>query len=213
MRAADDVDKQGIVYIAYGEPARREAAKSIQTLRERHVLDVTVISDVRLPGTRWVKAEDRDPGARWVKVNLDLLTPYGRTLYLDADTRVYGKVNAGFDMLADGWEMVMTASGRQKEDFLWHLGAEDRDATMRMFGNWALQLQGGMIFFRKCDAIRRLFAAWRREWLRFRGQDQGALLRALHENPMRLWLLGRPWNGGAIITHNFGRAKRSPRIM
>jgi len=48
----------------------------------------------------------------------------------------------------------------------------------------------------------------RAEWLRFRDQDQAALLRALAIAPVRAWLVGHPWNGGALVDHRFGACRR-----
>lgn len=203
---------RGVVYVAYGEPARREMAESLRTLRERNPrLGVCLISDEPLPDVQNVAMEDTDPGARWPKLHVDVLSPYDDTLYLDADTRVWGDLSPGFDLLDDGWELVMVPSVCQGGTYLWHLTPEDRDATFRELGHSLVQLQGGMMLFRKCEAIHTLFSRWREEWLRFKSQDQGALLRALYAAPVRLWLLGRPWNGGALVAHKYGRAKRFMR--
>jgi len=78
-------------------------------------------------------------------------------------------------------------------------------------GPIVVQLQGGVLFWRRNEATTRLFERWRAEWARYRQQDQGALLRALYTEPVRVWLLGRPWNGGNLIEHLCGRAKRWPR--
>jgi len=71
-----------------------------------------------------------------------------------------------------------------------------------------LSLQGGVFFFRKSPQAHAFFESWRQEWGRFGDQDQGAMLRAMALSPLRVWLLGRPWNGGAVIGHLFGRAAR-----
>ena len=49
--------------------------------------------------------------------------------------------------------------------------------------------------------------AWHEEWLRFGDEDQAAFLRALNRVPLKIWLLGYPWNGGAIIEHRFGACR------
>ena len=119
---------------------------------------------------------------------------------------------AGFEMLADGWELVLAHSVHQGSKRLWHIGAEDREATYQACGcDDVLQLQAGVMFFAKTQGIHELFDLWAREWRRFEDQDQGALLRALYQVPVRVWVLGRPWNGGALIAHHFGRAKRGGR--
>ena len=73
-----------------------------------------------------------------------------------------------------------------------------------------LQLQGGMMFWRKNERTRAFFQAWREEWERWKGQDQAALLRALHRTPLKLWLLSNEWNGGSLIEHRYGAARERP---
>jgi hypothetical protein len=203
---------RGVVYVAYGGPARREAAASIQSLLKRNRLPVTVLSDRPLLSTTHVYAPDEDKGARWAKLNLNLLTPYDHTLYLDADTRVHSDLSAGFEILADGWDLVITPSVNQidTQDWLWHCDAGDRAETVTAWGFFPLTLQGGVFYVARNERTDALFAEWRAEWRRYRNQDQGALLRALRRVPVKVWLLGRPWNGkgGAVVEHLFGAARR-----
>jgi len=200
---------RGALYIAYGERAQQEAMASIETLRGWHGdLPVVVIGEA-VKGAKHIPFAQRDRIGRWAKVNLDLLAPWEQTLYLDADTRVRQSIMAGFEMLADGWELVMVPSGNQGTDWLWHVGEEERRETILSTGIRAVQLQAGMMFFRQCEAVKRLFAQWRTEWERHQGQDQGALLRAIYQCPVKAWLLGKCWNGGAIIEHRFGAARRA----
>lgn len=91
---------------------------------------------------------------------------------------------------------------------LWHVGAAEKDETLRSWPCAPLQLQGGVMFFRRSAAVERFFDRWREEWLKHGDQDQAALLRALTRTRLRIWLLGRPWNGGAVVGHLFGRAQR-----
>jgi hypothetical protein len=145
--------------------------------------------------------------ARRAKVRLDELSPFELTLYLDADTRAQGDLAAGFEMLEDGWDLVICASEHQGEECMWHVGEGERRATLEELGYEPMQLQAGMFFFRKSEGMRRLFEAWREEWGRWMDQDQAALLRALARAPMRTWILGRPWNGGAVVQHLYGRCR------
>jgi len=198
----------GALIVAYGANARREAAQHIAALSESMPgLPVVVVAETPIPGARWVHMEQRDRGARWAKLNLDNLAPFDRTLYLDADTRVLGDVSAGFRMLADGWDMAMAASERQGGELCWQCAEAERQATRLETGTEPLGLQAGVMFVRRNDRTAKLFAAWRAEWERWQGQDQGALLRALYRHPVRLWLLGRDWNGGRLIAHRFGMAR------
>lgn len=203
------MDSLGAIYIAYGENAQREAMMSINTLRAHHpTLPVAVIGDPVRGADQHIPFEQIDSGGRWAKVNLDLLTPFDFTLYLDADTRIRGDLSAGFDLLRDGWELCIAPSLMQDNGAFWHVDAAEREATFDDVGYVPVQWQGGVFFFRRCTAAAELFDVWRQEWQRWRGQDQAALARALALHPVRLWALGRAYNGGELVSHLFGKAKR-----
>lgn len=204
---------RGVVFIAYGEPARTEATAAIATLRCRHTWPVAVICDrpMGLRGVTDLIYPDQDIGARWAKVRLDCLSPYDHTLYLDADTRVHQDVDAGFAILDGGWDMVIAPSVHQGPDWLWHCQEGEREDTLVAWGVQPLALQAGVLFLARNERTTQLFSVWQREWEQRKDQDQGALLRALQQAPVRVWLLGRPWNGGAVIAHRFGQARRERR--
>ncbi len=194
------MNSRGFCYIVYGNNAQREQAQSVWMLRQRHDEEVTVIGDRGIPcGTNGGLA------GRWAKVNLDLLSPYRLTCYLDADTRPYGDLSVGFKALEAGWELVIVPCSKQGVDGLWHMTEVERAETLAEVGQ-PLMVNSGVMWFRKCRRIAAFFRAWREEWLRFRDRDQGALLRALERQPVRMWLLGRPFNGGAVVAHHFGQA-------
>ena len=197
---------QGIVYVVYGEKARAEAEMSYRALRQFCDLPVSVIGE-KAAQMRHIPLAQQDPGGRWGKLNADLLSPYEFTLYLDADTRPRGDLSAGFAVLRDGWDMAITLSTQQDDEAMWHIGVEEREQTCLEWGCVPAQLQGGVIFFHKNPRTHALFAAWREEWRRWAGQDQAALLRALRRVPAKVWLLGRPYNGGALMAHLFGKAR------
>ena len=204
--------KCGAVIVAYGDPARREAGYAIAAWRLHNREPVVVVSDRPLDvyGAQFVKFTEPGPLARWAKLHVDRLVPksWESFVYLDADTRAQGSLRAGFDIIADGWDVAITASTKQGCDSMWHIGRDERQATWEETGNpFLLQLQGGLMFVRQCMQTCGLFEAWREEWGRWRDKDQAALLRALHRVPVKLWLLGRPWNGGALVRHRYGQAR------
>ena len=199
---------RGAVYVAYGEAARREAVASIASLREHNDLPVFCISDVKLD-TRLNGAVIGFPGgagARGAKLSAEsFVQDWDQFVYIDADTRIRVDISAGFDILDDGWDIAMTPSANQGDDAFWHVGADEVSATLQEIGNpEPLQLQCGMMFVQRNRRTEELHEIWREEWQRWHDQDQAAFVRALHRCPVRLWLLGRPWNGGALIKHRFG---------
>lgn len=203
------INTRGICFVAYGAPAVRELGEALSALRKITDLPVAVVSDHKTPyhGVRHINFTRRDTGARWSKLNLDALSPYDYTLYLDADTRVMGDIFAGFEILADGYDFVIAPSRFQHGAVLQHIQQGERELTFSELGTSALlQLQAGVFFFRKSPAVLELFTAWRAEWERFQDQDQAALLRALDKSPVRVWILSYLFNGGELVEHLFGRA-------
>ena len=230
MRLFQSQPEHEVFYVAYGAPARYEARVSVDSLRVHHPKwRVMVCTDDDSWGSTnhhlaflYGVDDPKDRGARRVKLHADRLTMCGYVLYLDADTRVLGDLSSLLSPLADGWEIVLAPSTRQGADVLGHLSEEDRSLTLRALqtenGVSVLGLQCGVMAFRKTAAVAALFAAWREEWERFKDQDQGAFLRALHRCPVRLWLVGNLFNcpagpsmpEDAVIEHHFGAAKRRP---
>jgi len=208
------VIKGGVVYMAYGANACREAKASIASLRRYCHLPVAVIGEpLDVKGITQIAFDvpKGELGTRWAKLNLDIIAPaqWRDLLYLDADTQIEADVSGGFAFLADGWDLAVALSANQGGEVFHHIGAKERQETIEELGDpFPLQLQAGVMFFNR-DRCARLFAAWREEWLKFKDQDQAALIRALQKCPVRVWLLGYPWNNseGSIVKHLFGRAR------
>jgi len=208
---------RGVVYVAYGDEARVQVLLAAQTLREHHpTLPFRIITDEsfgrlprKFPAPKLIYHEDTDPGARGVKLQVDLLSPFDDTLYLDADTRIHGDITMPFDLLDNGWEMCITPCRHQEpDDQHGHVNEEERAITFEEVSADLFAMQGGVFWFRKCEAVHRLFSTWRQEWERWRDQDQAALMRALVRCPVKLFVLGRAYNGGRIVQHFYTYARR-----
>jgi hypothetical protein len=205
---------RGAVMIAYGRPAVDQARLAIETLHRLHpTLPALLVGDSgaaalgREMGVEHFLSDRRDRGGRWQKVRLDQFSTFDQTLYLDADTRVLRHLDAGFGVLDDGWDLAIAPSSCQGQMMLWHVGDEEKRETIECWPCRPLQLQGGVFFFRRSKAVSRFFRRWREEWHRWEDQDQGALLRAYRAAGVKVWLLGRPWNGGSVVNHLFGMAQ------
>lgn len=178
--------------------------ESIKSLEKHNNLPVTVIVESKFPGDWKMTNSQR---ARWGKLNLPELVDYDKVLYLDADTRIKGDLTTGFSLL-DEWDMAIAPSKNQGADLFAHIpNATERAATVEEIGNpWPLQLQCGVMWFNR-ERCAGFFAEWRRAYLEYRDQDQAAFLRALHREPIRVWLLGRAFNGGELVEHRFGACR------
>ena len=119
-------------------------------------------------------------------------------LYLDAYTEVIADISFLFQVLADGWDMVMCTNPAQ-----YHLAREMRrpdnqdecDETFKAMGtDEVLQLNGGVFGFRRNERTATVIRGWHEEWGRWSRRDQAAFDRALYANPLRIYVLGNEWN-------------------
>jgi hypothetical protein len=196
----------GVVYIAYGQRAKQEAMESIKSLKQHNNLSVTIIHEDYFDEDQFMTDAQK---SRWAKVNLPRLVEYDQVLYLDADTRIQADLTPGFRLL-DTWDMAIAPSKNQGGALFAHIpDATEKMTTLEEIGNpWPLQLQCGLMFFNR-ERCAGFFGEWRRAWKEYGDQDQAAFLRALHREPIRVWVLGRPWNSdnGAMVSHLFGRCR------
>ena len=202
------IPTKGVVMVAYGRKAMSEYGQARPSLRKNSDTPLMVFSDSELVAgdEAWLFDDQKSKG-RWAKLNADIISPFEITCYVDVDVRLRGALVAGFQIIEDGWDMVLTMSARQGGDVFGHLEPRDREATIVETGLEVLQLQAGMIFFHR-ERCHEFFATWREEWARFRNLDQGAFARALQRVPLKIWVLGLPWNSakGEVVEHRFGRA-------
>lgn len=192
---------EGVVYIAYGDKANHEVSFSIKELRLSNPdLKFHIINQISQSANNHVES-------RRAKTMLDQYSPFDLTCYLDADTRPQKSIQSGFEILNDGFDLVITPSDKQESDCLWHVSEDERKKTFDRYGIIPLQLQAGVFYFRKSTEVLKFFKVWREEWSIYRGEDQAAFLRAMHRVKLKIWLLGRPWNGGAVVQHLYGRCR------
>jgi hypothetical protein len=207
----------GVCFITYGEPAVKEAEQAIETLQRYHDWPITIAGeseqfpDFQSPRRGdYLDYPDLSGGypGRYAKVTLPEWSPYEYTLFLDADVRVRsGALSVGFHLLHLGWEMVMVAS----QFDLSHLTPDDQQHTAAVLPHLQpVQYNTGVMWFQKTYSVCKFFTRWRGEWERFKMRDQGAFLRALYKTPIKVCLLGYPFNSsaGAVINHRFGQADR-----
>lgn len=196
---------RGVIYVAFGHKAKVAKSSSYSTLSKVNPsLPIFTIDETTFTG-------DPGFGARWAKLNIDKIAPteWEHILYIDADTLVHDNLENGFKILEDGWDMALTASINQGGDCFKHIETEERIFTQDFIGDaFPLQLQLGLFYFNR-NTCGRLFELWRKEWKRYHTQDQAAFMRAYYSSPIKIWLLGRPYNDinkDSIVQHLFGKA-------
>ena len=79
---------------------------------------------------------------------------------------------------------MLRADNKAESQLTW--GLMGTDETM--------QYNGGLFAFARITRTEKFFKLWNDEWQVYAGRDQGALLRALYTQPVKLFILGNQWN-------------------
>lgn len=201
------VSDQGALLIAYGDKAREGARKAIISL-QKHApsLPIVVITEPARPlgVDHHIPHPDFTPGARDIKTRIYSLSPWRKTLYLDADCVVRGLTGHTFALL-DFFDVVLAIDPNKiLSQVRWPaLVPEEVEYTPGQIGTAEVQYyNSGVIAFGRSRNNRAMFQAWHEEWLKFQAQDQMALVRAIHREPVRIAPMREGWN-----THIQARAE------
>lgn len=192
---------RGVYIVAFGEPARRCAARLVASIRVHMPGLPVALCSSRALGVEdvLVVQPDSDVGGRRAKLRAYELTPpeWEAVLYLDADTELVAPIDPLFQWVEDGWEFVIcrdvgeTLHSFQRKNNL----AELAQLKVAVGGTFDLvQFNGGVWSFRRCDAVRDFMGRWRSEWEVHAQRDQGALVRALYQKPLRVMVVEHTWN-------------------
>jgi hypothetical protein len=210
----------GVYVVAFGEPSRNCARRCIASVK-KHMpgLPVALVAETPISDEDiFIQHPDADAGGRVAKLKVDELSPanWRYVLYLDADTELVGDVSFLFQILADGWEFVICKDNNKYGTVAEMKRPDNLDECVetwdKLGGQELLQYNGGMMAYRRNDNTRRFFETWQSEWQKYGKRDQGALLRALYDKPLRTFVLMNQWNATtrynlppgeiAILHHN-----------
>jgi hypothetical protein len=193
---------RGIYCVAFGDPARTCALRMMKSAKHfMPEIPICLCSDRKIgPEDVLVTQKDTDIGGRRAKLRAYELSPaeWEQVLYLDADTKVVGDIRFYFQLIEDGWEFVIckdphlmdTMHAFRRKGNL----AELEETAARIHTMHTLQYNGGVWAFGRNERIARFFTRWLKEWDRHAQRDQGALIRAMYTEPLRVYLLGNEWN-------------------
>jgi hypothetical protein len=216
---------RGIYIVAFGDPARHCAVRLMKSVKT-HLPDIPIalcaakkigLEDVFIP------QPDSDVGGRRAKLKAYELTPaeWKAVLYLDADTKLVAPVYQFFQWIEDGWEFVICKDPHLMDTmhaFKRHNNEEElAEIKTAVHTLHTLQINGGVWAFGRNPRVAAFFARWQTEWEKHAQRDQGALLRALYADPLKVFWMGNEWNTfdkychgieTAGIMHYVGDARR-----
>ncbi|HUT88869.1 MAG TPA: hypothetical protein VMY37_05205 [Thermoguttaceae bacterium] len=210
-------ESRGIVYVAFGEEYIKVGAASAHSVRQWAYIPIHVVTN-REPGEhrdRWPEGTTfdympvSDEQNRSIRTHIDTLTPFDRTLLLDAD--VYcasNKALVPFDYL-ERFDMVVVTYKT--------LGA---DPGLRIHKDWGPLCQhlgtgghfcycGGILYFRKGARVTDFFSTWHRFWEQSgQGRDMLPMFTALWRSQVRFLPMPGPdvWIGQkhGVFRHSAG---------
>jgi hypothetical protein len=193
---------RGIYVVAFGDPARKCALTLMKSIRT-HMPDIPICLCAASkigPEDLLVVQPDSDVGGRRAKLKAYELTPaeWKAVLYLDADTKVVAPIYSFFQWIEDGWEFVICKDPHLMDtmhSFKRHNNAQELvEIKTAVHTLHTLQINGGVWAFARSPRVAAFFARWQMEWEKHAQRDQGALLRALYADPLKVWWLGNEWN-------------------
>lgn len=206
LKKLKPIPKSGAICVAYGVPARDCARRLLPTWFKHmpnypmaYVSDnPLVVESVMQP--IFIGHSDDDIGARSVKTDLYNVAPqeWKHVLYLDADTEIIADVSQLFRWLKSGFDFIIctnpsehaTIENGKRDD-----NGDELEETIQLLGSGDLfQYNGGVFCFTRNTRTKKLMNAWHTEWQKYGGRDQFALLRALHNNPVKMLVLGNEYN-------------------
>lgn len=211
--------------MAFGEPARACAQRMMETAK-LHLPEIPIAMAGAAPiGLEdvFIEQPDSDVGGRRAKLAAYELAPaeWDAVLYLDVDTEVCGDIRLYFELIEDGWEFVIckdphlmdTMHAFRRQNNLDELA--ETEAELHTLHT--LQWNGGVWSFGRNERVAAFFARWQAEWEKHAQRDQGALIRAMYTDPLKVYVLGNEWNTfekysrgieTAGLRHYPGRARR-----
>jgi hypothetical protein len=193
---------RGIYCVAFGEPSRWCARRLVTSIK-RHMPQIPVCLCAASPlGLEdvFVKQPDSDVGGRRAKLKAYELSPaeWKAVLYLDADTEVVGPdIVRYFEWVEAGWEFVICKDPHLMDtmhSFERRNNREELEKVRKAVGLDTLQFNGGVWAFGRGERVAAFFRRWQEEWEIYAQRDQGALVRALYADPLRMLVLGNEWN-------------------
>lgn len=117
--------------------------------------------------------------SREIKTRLSTFSPYQETLYLDADILPLKPIGELWNYILKG-DMAITPDRHPTVALCGHICEEEKNYTLEYIPESATQFNTGVILWKDSIQTQSLFEQWYQEWLKFKKQDQLALVRAIH---------------------------------
>lgn len=200
----------GVLFIATGERYVAAAIKAAESVREASPsLPIAIHTDRpdAIPRSLFSHVREVENGHARSKVDCLIHSPFERTLYLDTDVRVLEDISDLFRLL-DRFDIALThahARNRRKTRQAWRIDLPDCFP----------QLNGGVILYRKNDAVLSFLSDWSSAYKEagFK-KDQVTLRELIWSSELRLYVLPPEYNIRYLrYLYFWGQEEARPRIL
>lgn len=173
---------RGFVYVATGEGYLREALASAASLRAAVPgAHICLITDVALESNGTFDLVQLATSVQHNPIDklLSIDAPYERVIFLDTDTHVCDDISDMFDLL-DRFDLALLQENHRGWDY-----------TLPGVSAAFPEYNTGVIVFRRSEAVRALFAQWRKTYDHLREtqglrNDQPAFREVLYQSDLRV---------------------------
>jgi len=186
-------DSTGVIYVATGKSYIKSAIMSARSLR-KHAPGVCIHLfanwkecglDFKNGCEPFTSIESVEHVPHHLKVDCMRRSPFDRTLFIDADTRVVADINSVFSLL-DRFDIGMShAQERVKRIKKWHVDVPDSFP----------EFNSGVIVFKKSEKVFDLLKRWQNDYHEAKSRnDQMTLREALWLSDLRIVTLPPEYN-------------------
>lgn len=156
------MDKEfGIIYVAFGRVYLVQALFSLQTLRKVSpdlcVCIVTNVPDFVCNDTNVIVKYFDEPSSRsrFYKTGIYELSPFQKTMFIDADTEVNSDISFCKELL-DKYDLLIRPESLLIGDLTSEANPKEKFEVLKRYG----EFNSGVMLFKKIDAVRDFFSKW-----------------------------------------------------
>jgi len=178
---------QGVIYVATGEKYVEMAASSARSLKTHCPnLPIHIFTEIDISSYGCFNSSTKilDPHFR-SKVDYIYETPYQRTLFLDADTRIFEDITPMFELL-DRFDIALAydyGRGRQRQKKL--------NSGLSSF----LPVNSGVILYKSTSSVLEFLKTWKKAYHEEGNKhDQYTLRKLLWLSDLKVWVLAPEYN-------------------
>ncbi len=151
----------GVIYVAFGRVYLAQALFSLKTLREFNpslsVCIITNIADVKAPDENVIIKYFEEPSSRsrFYKTDLYELSPFEKTMFVDADTEIKSDLSFCEELL-NSYDLLIRPEPLSIGDLSSEARPKEKFEILKRYG----EFNSGVMLFKRTEPVREFFLKW-----------------------------------------------------